>query len=134
MLVLRVKKWISCFPEGFIRWLILMLADVVAEVTPGTRLTTLMLRLRSKPIVGKSGRNSSEPFSAVVTFVGVFGHAYPSVNANLTKDWREYSEEMGFSNLQFAVADTDFVACSRFHRSCQPQHYFVAQAILPANI
>jgi hypothetical protein len=74
--------------------------------------------------VGKSGRNSSEPFSAVVTFVGVFGHAYPSVNAaNLTKDWREYSEEMGFSNLQFAVTETDFVACSRFHRSCQPQHF-----------
>jgi len=25
MLVVRVKKWISCFPESFIRWLILML-------------------------------------------------------------------------------------------------------------
>jgi hypothetical protein len=24
-----------------------------------------------------------------------------------------------FSNLEFAIADTDFVACSRFHRSCQ---------------
>jgi len=32
---------------------------------------------------------------------------------------REYREESGFSNLQFALADTDVVACSRFHRSCQ---------------
>src|SRR6266699_4439371 len=30
---------------------------------------------------------------------------------------REYREELGFSNLQFGFADTDFVACSRFHRS-----------------
>jgi hypothetical protein len=28
---------------------------------------------------------------------------------------REYREESGFSNLQFALADTDVVACSRFH-------------------
>jgi hypothetical protein len=32
---------------------------------------------------------------------------------------REYREESGFSNLQFAPADTAVVACSRFHRSCQ---------------
>ena len=32
---------------------------------------------------------------------------------------REYREELRFSNVQFGVADTDFVACSRFHRSCQ---------------
>jgi hypothetical protein len=32
---------------------------------------------------------------------------------------REYREEWRFSNLQFGVVDTDFVACSRFHRSCQ---------------
>ena len=27
---------------------------------------------------------------------------------------REYREELRFSNVQFGVADTDFVACSRF--------------------
>src|SRR6266550_4592180 len=32
---------------------------------------------------------------------------------------REYREELRFSNVQFGVADTDFDACSRFHRSCQ---------------
>jgi hypothetical protein len=32
---------------------------------------------------------------------------------------REYGEDSGFSNLQFELADTDVVACSRFHRSCQ---------------
>jgi hypothetical protein len=47
---------------------------------------------------------------------------------------REYREESGFSNPQFALADTDVVASSRFRRSCQFHHYFVAQAILPANI
>src|SRR5882757_10009099 len=32
---------------------------------------------------------------------------------------REYRQESGFSNLQFALADTAVVACSRFHRSWQ---------------
>jgi hypothetical protein len=32
---------------------------------------------------------------------------------------REYREELGFSNLQFGFADTDYIASSRFHRSCQ---------------
>jgi hypothetical protein len=32
---------------------------------------------------------------------------------------REYRQESGFSNLQFALADTAVVACSRFRRSGQ---------------
>jgi hypothetical protein len=41
--------------------------------------------------------------------------------SHLTNAEREYRGESEFSNLQSAsaVADTDFVACSRFHRSCQ---------------
>jgi hypothetical protein len=31
--------------------------------------------------------------------------------SHLTNIEREYCEESGFSNLQFGVADTDFVAC-----------------------
>ena len=46
----------------------------------------------------------------------IFSHAHTHVTTDAS---REYREESGFSNVQFGVADTDFVACSRFHRSCQ---------------
>jgi hypothetical protein len=39
--------------------------------------------------------------------------------SHLTKNSPEYRAKLWFSNLEFAIADTDFVACSRFHRSCQ---------------
>ena len=39
--------------------------------------------------------------------------------SHLTKNLPEYRRQLGFSNLQFAVADTDFVACWLFRRSCQ---------------
>ena len=45
-----------------------------------------------------------------------FGMASKRVVADAS---REYREELRFSNVQFGVADTDFVAWSRFHRSCQ---------------
>jgi hypothetical protein len=49
MLVLRVKKWISCFPESFIRWLILMLGGGGGRGDTGEPINDVNAETQVKP-------------------------------------------------------------------------------------